>query len=60
MLEGLGVSCVLLDTHSFIWSLVMTSELSTTPRDMIEAADAAYDTASMQTSDLASELRPAA
>ena len=36
------MSTVLLDTHTFIWSLVMSSELSTTARGMIEAADAAY------------------
>lgn len=33
---------ILLDTHTFIWSLVMSSELSVTARDLIEAADAAY------------------
>ncbi|MRX52029.1 PIN domain-containing protein [Paracoccus sp. S-4012] len=36
------MSRVLLDTHSFIWSLVMSSELSATARGMIEAADAVY------------------
>ena len=33
---------VLLDTHTFIWSLFLSSELSATARGMIEAADAAY------------------
>ena len=33
---------VLLDTHTLIWSLVMSSELSATARDVIEAADVAY------------------
>ncbi len=33
---------VLLDTHTFIWSLFLSSELSATARSMIEAADAAY------------------
>ena len=33
---------VLLDTHAFIWSLVMSSELSVTARDMIEGAHTAY------------------
>ena len=33
---------VLLDTHSFIWSLLMSSELSPTARGLIEAADVAY------------------
>jgi len=36
------VSAVLLDTHAFLWSLMMSSELSATARGMIEAASVAY------------------
>lgn len=35
---------VLLDTHTFIWSLFLSSELSATARTMIETADVAYVT----------------
>ena len=32
------MSTVLLDTHTFIWSLVMSSELSATARGMIRSS----------------------
>jgi PIN domain nuclease of toxin-antitoxin system len=36
------MTCVLLDTHSFVWSLLLSSALSPAARAMIEAADAVY------------------
>ncbi|MGY6633154.1 MAG: type II toxin-antitoxin system VapC family toxin [Alkalilacustris sp.] len=36
------MSAVLLDTHAFLWSLLMSSALSATARSRIEAASVAY------------------
>lgn len=36
------MNVVLLDTHAFIWSLVMSSRLSSSARGMIEAAHTVY------------------
>lgn len=36
------MTCLLLDTHSFVWSLLLSSALSPAARQMIEAADVVY------------------